>query len=51
MFQNIEIESDGNSSKSRFSRWFKQESPEKQESRKSSLHDDSIIKVSNISVF
>ncbi|XP_050499219.1 eukaryotic translation initiation factor 4E transporter-like isoform X4 [Diabrotica virgifera virgifera] len=34
---------DGDNSKSRFSRWFKQESPEKPESRRSSLHDDHLI--------
>lgn len=31
---------DGDNMKSRFSRWFKQESPEKAESRRPSLHDD-----------
>ncbi|KAG5868188.1 hypothetical protein JTB14_030261 [Gonioctena quinquepunctata] len=39
------IGADGDTNtKSRFSRWFKQESPEKIESRRSSLHDDHIIK-------
>ncbi|XP_056637848.1 eukaryotic translation initiation factor 4E transporter-like isoform X5 [Diorhabda sublineata] len=34
------IGTDGDNTKSRFSRWFKQESPEKLESRRSSLHED-----------
>lgn len=34
------IGTDGDNTKSRFSRWFKQESPEKPESRRSSLHED-----------
>ncbi|CAG9830300.1 unnamed protein product [Diabrotica balteata] len=37
------VGADGDNSKSRFSRWFKQESPEKPESRRSSLHDDHLI--------